>query len=69
LKSVEFRILGPLEVVEYDQALALGGPKQRAVLAVLLLHRGQVVSTDDAAATGPLALPPVTARATATMTP
>src|SRR5215212_2867723 len=24
----------------------LGGPKQRAVLAVLLLHRGEVVSTD-----------------------
>jgi YVTN family beta-propeller protein len=43
---VEFRILGPLEVVERDQPVLLGGPRQRALLAVLLLHRGQVVSTD-----------------------
>ena len=43
---VEFRILGPLEVVEHDQRLVLGGPKQRALLAILLLHRGEVVSTD-----------------------
>ena len=43
---IEFRILGPLEVVEHDRPLALGGPRQRAVLAVLLLHRGEVVSTD-----------------------
>jgi DNA-binding SARP family transcriptional activator len=43
---VEFRILGPLEVVKSDRPLALGGPKQRALLAVLLLHRGEVVSTD-----------------------
>jgi DNA-binding SARP family transcriptional activator/ABC-type branched-subunit amino acid transport system substrate-binding protein len=43
---VEFRILGPFEVVEDDRRLALGGPKQRAVLAILLLHRGEVVSTD-----------------------
>ena len=43
---VEFRILGPLEVVERDQPLVLGGPKQRALLVVLLLHRGEAVSTD-----------------------
>jgi DNA-binding SARP family transcriptional activator/ABC-type branched-subunit amino acid transport system substrate-binding protein len=43
---IEFRILGPLEVVEGDRQLALGGPKQRAVLAILLLHRGEVVSID-----------------------
>jgi DNA-binding SARP family transcriptional activator len=43
---VEFRILGPLEVVEHDQSVVLGGPKQRALLAVLLLHRGEVLSTD-----------------------
>jgi DNA-binding SARP family transcriptional activator/ABC-type branched-subunit amino acid transport system substrate-binding protein/streptogramin lyase len=43
---LEFRILGPLEVVEKDRPLLLGGPKQRALLAVLLLHRGEVVSTD-----------------------
>ena len=43
---VEFRILGPFEVVEHDQPLVLGGSKQRALLAILLLHRGEVVSTD-----------------------
>jgi DNA-binding SARP family transcriptional activator len=43
---VEFRILGPLEVVERDRPVVLGGPKQQALLAVLLLHRGEVLSTD-----------------------
>jgi len=43
---VEFRILGPLEVVEHDRQVVLGGPKQRALLAVLLLHRGELLSTD-----------------------
>src|SRR6516165_9340625 len=42
----EFRILGPLEVVERDGALALGGRQQRAVLVVLVLHRGELVSTE-----------------------
>jgi DNA-binding SARP family transcriptional activator len=41
-----FRVLGPLEVVNDDgRPLALGGQKQRAVLAVLLLRAGEVVST------------------------
>ena len=43
---IEFRILGPLEVLEHDRLLVLGGPKVRALLAVLLLHRGELVSTD-----------------------
>jgi DNA-binding SARP family transcriptional activator len=43
---VEFRILGPLEVVEAGVALPLGGPKHRALLALLLLHPGEVVSSD-----------------------
>ena len=43
---MEFRILGPLEVVEMERALPLGGPKQRAVLGVLLLHANEVVSSD-----------------------
>lgn len=43
---LEFRILGALEVVDDDRPLTLGAPKQRAVLAVLLLHRGEVVSID-----------------------
>jgi YVTN family beta-propeller protein len=43
---IEFRVLGSLEVVEQDRPLALGSPKQRTLLAVLLLHRGEPVSTD-----------------------
>lgn len=43
---IEFRVLGPFEVVEGDRPLALGGRKHEALLAVLLLHRGEVVSTD-----------------------
>jgi len=43
---MEFRLLGPLEVVDGGRPLALGGPKQRSLLAILLLHIGQVVSTE-----------------------
>jgi YVTN family beta-propeller protein len=41
----DFRILGTFEAVGQDGPLALGGPKQQALLAVLLLHRGQPVSS------------------------
>jgi DNA-binding SARP family transcriptional activator len=44
--QMEFRILGPLEVCSEGRELSLGGAKQRAVLAVLLMHRNEVVSTD-----------------------
>ena len=44
--QMEFRILGPLEVCSEGREISLGGAKQRAVLAVLLLHRNEVVSTD-----------------------
>ena len=43
---LEFRILGPLEVVDQDRPLGLGGPRQRGLLAILLLRRGEVVSSD-----------------------
>jgi DNA-binding SARP family transcriptional activator len=43
---MEFRLLGPLEVVEHDRSLGLGGVKQRSLLAVLLLHANEVVSAD-----------------------
>jgi DNA-binding SARP family transcriptional activator len=43
---MEFRILGPLEVVADGKALDLGGPKQRALLAILLLEANRVVSSD-----------------------
>ena len=41
-----FRILGPLEVVDDERLVPLGGTRQRAVLAILLLHRGDVVRAD-----------------------
>ena len=44
--AVEFRILGPLEVVGEDGPLRLGGPKQRATLAILLLNVNRIVSVD-----------------------
>jgi len=40
----EFRVLGPLEALADGSALKLGGARPRAVLAVLLLNAGQVVS-------------------------
>ncbi len=43
---MEFLILGPLEARVDGRALALGGAKQRVLLALLLLHRNEVVSTD-----------------------
>ncbi len=43
---VDFAILGPLEVRADGEPIALGGPKQRALLAALLLDAGRVVSLD-----------------------
>lgn len=42
----EFRILGPLEVVVDGRPIALGGQKQRALLALLLVHAGEVIATE-----------------------
>ncbi len=39
------RVLGAIEVAEDGTALPLGGPRQRSVLADLVLHVGQTVST------------------------
>jgi DNA-binding SARP family transcriptional activator len=43
---MEFRLLGPLEVEREGEAVALGGRRQRAVLALLTMHAGEVLSTD-----------------------
>jgi DNA-binding SARP family transcriptional activator len=43
---LEFRILGPLEVGSNGNPLPLGGLKQRALLAALLVRANEVVSTD-----------------------
>src|SRR5713226_8123628 len=47
---MDFRVLGPLEVWDGDRPLSLGGSKQRALLAVLLLHANRVASTGSLAA-------------------
>ncbi len=44
--GMEFRILGPLDVVEGGRSLDLGGPKQRALLAALLVRANEAVSQD-----------------------
>ena len=43
---MHYRLLGPLQVSRDGADVDIGGPKQRAVLAVLLLARGGVVSVD-----------------------
>lgn len=43
---MEFLLLGPLEARIASASPPLGGPRQRAVLADLLLHAGSVVSMD-----------------------
>ena len=43
---MEFLLLGPLEVLAGRERIPLGGPRQRAVLADLLLHAGSIVSMD-----------------------
>jgi YVTN family beta-propeller protein len=43
---VEFRILGPLEVVEDGRELVIGSGRQKALVCLLLVHRNTVVSTD-----------------------
>ena len=44
--ALDFRVLGPLQVAANGSFLPLGGVKQRAVLAVLLLHANEVVPLD-----------------------
>lgn len=43
---MDYRILGPLEVLDGDREVKLGSHKQRAILAILLIEAGRVVSTD-----------------------
>ena len=45
-RPVQFRVLGPLEVDAGEGPIPLGGPKQRAVLASLLVRANQVVPVD-----------------------
>ncbi|WP_370965626.1 BTAD domain-containing putative transcriptional regulator [Amycolatopsis sp. cg9] len=60
--EIEFRLLGPLEVCARGRRLAVGGPRQRAVLAALLL-RADRVATIDYLARAVWGRPPVSMRA------
>jgi DNA-binding SARP family transcriptional activator len=58
---LRFGILGPIEVVADDGPRQLGGPRQRATLALLLLNANHVVSIDELADALYAGRPPVTA--------
>jgi DNA-binding SARP family transcriptional activator/WD40 repeat protein len=45
--GLEFRLLGPLEVWRGAQQLRLGGERQRGLLALLLLHVNELVTSDQ----------------------
>ena len=45
-ERVRFRVLGPFEVEVDGRPLDAGPPKQRALLAILAVHAGRVVSVD-----------------------
>src|ERR1700751_824480 len=45
--SVQFRILGPIEALIEGQPAALGAPKQRGLLALLLVNRRRVVTAEQ----------------------
>ncbi|MEP7021168.1 MAG: BTAD domain-containing putative transcriptional regulator, partial [Pseudonocardiales bacterium] len=44
--AVEFRTLGPIELMVDGQSVPLGGPKQRTLLALLLLAEGRALSSE-----------------------
>jgi DNA-binding SARP family transcriptional activator len=58
---LEFRILGPLSVVDEGQPLTLGGSRRRATLALLLLSANRVVPIERLADELYGGAPPVTA--------
>jgi DNA-binding SARP family transcriptional activator len=43
---MEYRILGPLEALDGDRQISIGGTRQRAVLALLLLHGNETLGRD-----------------------
>ncbi|MBQ1053059.1 tetratricopeptide repeat protein [Micromonospora sp. C51] len=43
----EFRLLGPVEVVKGHEPIKVGGPRERGILAMLLLNAGRVVQIDQ----------------------
>jgi DNA-binding SARP family transcriptional activator len=45
--GVEYRVLGPVQVHVEGKPAAVGGPKPRALLALLLLNPDRVVPTSQ----------------------
>jgi DNA-binding SARP family transcriptional activator len=45
--SFDFRVLGPLEVRQHGELVVIQAPKQRALLALLLLHGNESVLPDE----------------------
>ena len=43
---LRFHALGAVAVTEGGEPVAIGGPRQRRLLAMLLIHRNSVVSLD-----------------------
>jgi len=62
--DVQFGVLGPLEMSINGTAVPLGTPKQRAVLAMLLINRNRPVSVDALTGAAWEQGPPAGARAT-----
>ena len=46
LRSVHYQVLGPLTATIDDRTVNLGGPKQRLVLALLLVEAGRTVTAE-----------------------
>src|SRR6478735_666285 len=61
MDSVWIGVLGPLSVRVDGQGLTIGSAKQRALLALLALHRGQCVSAETLIAQLWDGAPPATA--------
>ena len=43
---MRFCVLGPLEAYTNGRSVPVGGGRQRALLALLLVHAGEIVSRD-----------------------
>ncbi len=43
---MDYRILGPLEAFDGERTISLGGARQRAVLALLVLHGNETLTSD-----------------------
>src|SRR5437763_5455952 len=61
-EQLKFTILGALTVTMDGRRIAIGGARQRTILALLLLNPGRIVSVDTLVETVWNGRPPATAR-------